>query len=93
MYAFVDETDELIHNELRSGNTHPGAKMVAFLRRMKRKIPIQVKKVYLRSDSACYNKEVIEMREKEGWEFSITADQTGQLMNMIEALPENAWQR
>ncbi|HHT9121991.1 MAG TPA: IS1380 family transposase [Candidatus Wunengus sp. YC63] len=93
LYAFVDETDELVHNELRSGNTHPGAKMVAFLRRVKRKIPTQVKRIYLRSDSACYNKEVVELCEKEGWELSITADQTGPLLNKIEALPENAWQR
>ncbi len=51
------------------------------------------KKVYLRSDSACYNKEVVEICEKEGWAFSITADQACPLMNMIETLPENAWQR
>lgn len=93
LYAFVDETDELVHNELRSGNTHPGAKMVAFLRRVKRKMPACVKKAYMRSDSACYNKEVVELCEKEGWEFRITADQTGPLLNKIEALPENAWQR
>lgn len=56
MYAFVHETDELIHAQLRSGNTHPGAKAIPFLRRMKKKIPSQIKKVYLRSDSAIYNR-------------------------------------
>jgi len=26
MYSFVDQTEELLHSELRSGNTHPGEK-------------------------------------------------------------------
>jgi len=91
LYAFVHETDELIHSELRTGNTHPGAKAVPFLRRMRRKIPSGVKDIYLRSDSALYNKEVVNYCEGEGWSFSITADQTGPLMGRIHKLAENAW--
>jgi hypothetical protein len=93
MYGFVDETDEMIHCELRSGNTHPGAGGTGFLRRLKRKIPPTVKGVHVRSDSALYNKEVVEFCEKEGWSFTITADQTGPLMRAIGKLPESAWQR
>jgi len=92
MYAFVDETEEMLHSELRSGNTHPGDKAVAFLRRMERKIPREVPEVILRSDSAFYNKEVVEFCEKRGWHFSITADQTAPLRRMVEALSERAWQ-
>ena len=92
LYAFVHETEELIHSELRSGNTHPGAKAVAFLRRLKRKIPAGVQEINLRSDSALYNKEVIVFCEAEGWGFTITADQTGPLRQQIEGLPEGAWQ-
>lgn len=92
LYAFVHETDEMIHAELRSGNTHPGAKAVAFLRRMKRKIPKSVTQVHLRSDSACYNHQVVRYCEQEGWTFTITADQTGPLMGRIHALAEAAWQ-
>jgi hypothetical protein len=91
MYAFVHETDEMIHSELRTGNTHPGAKAVAFLRRMRRKIPAGIREIYLRSDSAFYNKEVVEFCEGKGWQFSITADQTGPLMRQVEDLPESAW--
>jgi len=92
MYGFVHETDELIHAELRSGNTHPGAKGAAFLRRMERKIPKEVKTLYLRSDSAFYNKEVVALCEKREWTFSITADQTGPLKRMINELTEEDWQ-
>ncbi len=91
LYAFVHETDELIQLQLRSGNTHPGDKAVAFLRRMKRKIPPGVKTVTLRSDSALYNKDVALLCEKEGWEFSITADQTGPLLRTISAVSEDTW--
>jgi len=79
MYAIVHETEELIHSELRRGNTHPGAKAVAFLRRMSRKIPAGIREIYLRSDSAFYNKEVVKFCEERRWQFSITADQTGPL--------------
>lgn len=92
MYAFIHETDEMIHSELRPGNTHPGAKGAAFLRRLKRKIPECIKEVNMRSDSAMYNNETVTLCENEGWGFTITADQTGPLMRLIEALPEDAWQ-
>jgi hypothetical protein len=92
MYAFVDETEEMLHSELRSGNTHPGGKAVAYLRRMERKVPAEVAEVTLRSDSALYNKAVIEFCEKRGWHFSITADQTGALMREVGALSAKDWQ-
>jgi Transposase DDE domain group 1 len=93
MYGFVHETDEMIHCELRSGNTHPGAGGAGFLRRLKRKVPSGVKSVHLRSDSAFYNKDVVEFCEKGKWTFTITADQTGPLMKQIEGLPESAWEK
>jgi hypothetical protein len=92
-YAFVHQTDELLHAQLRSGNTHPGGKAVPFLRRMKRKIPPQVKTIYLRSDSALYNRAVICFCEEDGWDFTITADQTAPLRAAINNLPEDAWKR
>jgi hypothetical protein len=93
MYGFVHETDEMIHCELRSGNTHPGAGGAGFLRRLKRKIPSTVKTVHLRSDSALYNKDVVAFCEEGKWTFTITADQTGPLMKLIEGLPKSAWKQ
>ena len=91
MYAFADETDELLHVEVRSGNTHPGAKAVSYLRRLAKKIPSSVEKIYRRSDSAFYNREVVEFCEEKGWEFSITADQTAALLRAINTLAPDAW--
>jgi hypothetical protein len=91
MYSFVSETEEMIHCELRPGQTQPGAKAVAYLRRMKRKIPAGIQEIYLRSDSAFYNKEVVDYCEGEGWSFSITADQTAPLRQLIEKLKEEDW--
>jgi hypothetical protein len=91
MYSFVNETEEMLHSELRPGQTQPGAKAVAYLRRMKRKIPAEIQEVYLRSDSAFYNKEVVDYCEGEGWSFSITADQTAPLRELIEKLKEKDW--
>jgi len=91
MYSFVSETEEMLHSELRPGKTQPGSKAVAYLRRMKRKIPVGIQEVYLRSDSAFYNKEVINYCEGEGWTFSITADQTAPLRQLIENVAEGDW--
>lgn len=91
LYAFSDETDELLQVELRSGNTHPGDKAVSFLSRLKKKIPSSIEEVYLRSDSALYNRGVVEFCEGEGWKFSITADLTAPLRREIDKL--NFWQK
>jgi len=93
LYAFADETDELLQVELRSGNTHPGGKAVNYLKRLNKKIPASVKKVYLRSDSALYQRKVVEFCEEEGWEFTITADQTTGLLKEINALGVCAWNK
>ncbi len=58
---------------------------------MSRKIPANIREIFLRSDSAFYNKEVAEFCEGKGWEFSITADQTGPLMRWVEDLADLAW--
>lgn len=91
MYAFVHETDELIHAQLRSGNTHPGGKAIPFLRRLLKKIPFQIQKVYLRSDSAIYSRQTVDFCEASGWEFTITVDQTQRLLAVINGLTEEAW--
>ena len=88
LYGFVHETDELIQAELRSGNTHPGAKGVAFLRRMEKKIPKEINSLYLLREFALFNKDVVMFCEKRGWTFSITADQYAPLMRQIEGLSE-----
>lgn len=93
LYAFVHETDELTHVQLRSGNTHPGGKASGFLRRLKKKIPSSVKTIDIRSDSALYNKKVVCFCEKEGWGFTITADQTEPLIQRVQALREEVWQK
>jgi hypothetical protein len=81
MYGFIHETDEMIHCELRSGNRHPGAGGTGFLRRLKRKIPSTVRSVHLRSDSALYSKDVVEVCEEEKWTFTITEKRTNKLRN------------
>jgi hypothetical protein len=65
---------------------------VAFLRRMERKIPRDVLEDTLRSDSALYNRRMVEFCEKRGWQFSLTADQTAPLGRRVEPLSEKEWQ-
>jgi len=64
---------------------------VSYLKRLAKKIPSSIEKIYLRSDSAFYNREVVEFCEEKGWEFSITADQTAALLRAINTLAPDAW--
>ncbi len=71
MMAYVSQV--CIHHEFRDGNESPGSKAIEFLEGCEQKLPKDVS-IYLRSDSAYYQGEVIGRYSKPGRSFSITAD-------------------
>ncbi len=87
---FAAEPGLLLAQELRPANTHPGAGAVALIEHALALIPEETR-LHLRSDSACYSKDVVELCEKRGMTFTITADMTVPLQRNIEALQEEAW--
>ncbi len=48
-------------------------------------------RLHLRSDSACYNKDVVQFCEANHLTFTIAADMTAPLLALIADLPEEAW--
>lgn len=92
IFAFLAELEVPANAMLRSGNTFSGAKAAAFLEETRRRFP-DLPIANLRADSAFYNKDVVAWCERNGLGFTITADQTGPLMDCIAAILEQAWLR
>jgi len=87
---FASEPGLLLAHDFRPANVHPGADAVKLLEHALTVIPPHTK-LHLRSDSACYNKEVVSFCESKGMTFSIAAQKTASLLAVINAMPENAW--
>lgn len=92
LLLFAAEPGLVLGHEFRPANVHPGSGAVALLKHGLTVIPHGVK-LHLRSDSACFNKVVVQFWDAEGRTFSITADLTSPLLAAIAALPTDAWQR
>ena len=88
--VFAAEPGLLLAEDLRPANTHPGSGALPLLERALRVIP-EGTTLHMRSDSACYSKDVVQWNESHKITFTITADMTAPLQRAIEALPDDAW--
>jgi hypothetical protein len=90
MLAYVNEA--CVHHEFREGNESPGGRAMEFLTACEAKLP-GGKKIYLRSDSAYYQGDVIKHYSKPGRTFSITADQDSAVKAAMKAIREEEWKK
>jgi len=90
LVVFAAEPGLVLATDFRPANVHPGNGAVKLLEHTLTVIPDGTS-LHLRSDSACYNKEVIGCCERKGMTFTITADMTAPLVSRINALPESEW--
>ena len=90
MMAYVNEV--WVHWESREGNEQAGSKAIEFLQACEKKLP-EDKAIYLRSDSAYYQRDVIERYSERGRTYSITADQDSAVKEGTQQIPEDHWQR
>lgn len=88
--VFVAELGLLLAQDFRSANTHPGSGAVTLIEHALTLIPPGIR-LHIRSDSACYDKGVVELCEQRDMTFTITADMTAPLRRKIEDLSEEAW--
>jgi hypothetical protein len=85
------ELGMVIGDEFRDGNVRAAQGLKRFYQRLRRRLPEQVKRVRLRSDSAGYEHELIGQLVDDNVEFSISADMSGQLRATCEAVPPEDW--
>jgi hypothetical protein len=90
LLIFAAEPGLLLAHDFRPANVHPGAGAVELLKHALSVIH-QGTKLHFRSDSACYNKDVVAFCESEEMTFTIAADLTAPLLAAIGELPDDAW--
>ena len=89
----LSETGDLLHTELRSGNTYSSVGAKEQLPKIIDRLEGQFGRLRYRADSAFYDKDIVWTCESKGVEFFITADQTKPLMAAVMGIPEQEWKR
>lgn len=88
----------IVHSEFRDGNVPAGFEQLRVMKAAIELLPKQVKKVYLRSDTAGYQQDLMKYcaegkNERFGViEFAIGADVTAEFKLAVAAVPETDWQ-
>lgn len=85
------ELGMVLGDEFRDGNVRAAQGLTRFYQRLRRRLPSQVQRVRLRSDSAGYEHELIGQLVEDGVEFTISADMSEQLRAVCAALPPEEW--
>jgi len=91
--AFWSELDLVVHEEFRQGAVPPQSDALNFLKDTIRQLPSTVTRLYVRSDSAWYQKDVLDYCEEHGIGFAVTADKDEAVMQAMTAMREEDWQR
>ncbi len=87
----------IVHSEFRDGNVPAGHEQLRVLEEAARLLPPGVTKLYLRSDTAAYQRDLLKYcaegeNERFGAiEFAVGADVTGEFKRAAAELPESAW--
>ena len=89
LLCYVNEV--CVHHQFRAGNEAAGAGALQFIKEYEAKLPVG-KRLYLRSDSAYYQAEVINHYSQAGRSFSLTADQDSAVKTAIAGIKEEQWQ-
>jgi len=96
MNMYWDEQKLLLHSEFRDGHVPANFELLRILQTSLDKLPETIKTVYLRSDSAAYQSELIHYcatgdDKRQTIEFAISARVTQGFKAAALALPDSAW--
>jgi len=91
MLGIIEENGLIVGSQFRQGNQSPQGGLWEFIQLCERNYGQRIKTV--RSDSAGFNKDVIENCILESKYFSVTAKQTTGVLEAIKSIPEETWQR
>lgn len=91
LLGIIAENGIVVGSDFREGNVSPQSGLVDFIKNCRRNYPQEIK--IIRSDSAGWQKEVVDYCQAEGLEYTITTDQTEGLLESIKSIPEEQWKR
>jgi hypothetical protein len=91
LFGFWAEANLVLSDMFRPGNASPAADALSFLKQCVMALPKSVKQIRFRSDSAWYNRTVMDHCEQKGYGFTITAQMTEAVKGVIAAIREHLW--
>lgn len=91
MLAFWAELDLVVHEEFRQGSMAPQSDALNFLKETLTQLPKTVTQLYVRSDSAWYQQEVLDYCDEHRIGFAVTADKDEAVMQAMTAMHEENW--
>lgn len=91
LLGIISENGIVVGSDFREGNVSPQSGLVEFIKNCRKNYPHSIKMV--RSDSAGWQKEVVDYCQEEGLGYTITTDQTEGLLEAIKSIPEEEWKR
>ncbi|MHB8930944.1 MAG: IS1380 family transposase [Melioribacteraceae bacterium] len=91
LLGIISENGIVVGSDFREGNVSPQSGLVEFIKSCRKNYPQAIKMV--RSDSAGWQKEIVDYCQEEGLDYTITTDQTEGLLEVIKSIPEEEWTR
>jgi hypothetical protein len=87
------ETGLVLADQFRDGNVGAQTGLAELVDEAHAALPAdRAWTVSVRSDSAAYQRELLDHWARRGWRFAVSADMTRELRAEVTALPEDAWQ-
>jgi len=93
MLAFWAELDVVLHDDFRQGAMAPQSDALNFLREAVAQLPASVTEIFARSDSAWYQRGVVDECEDKHYGFAITADKDEAVKAALMTIADEDWQR
>jgi hypothetical protein len=91
MNAFWNEQNIVLFSEFRDGNVNPSYNIPEFVEKSFSYLPDTVKNLYLRSDSAGYNFDLMAYCKKQDIKFSISAKLCKSIREEIKVVKDKEW--
>lgn len=89
LLGIIAENGIVVGSDFREGNISPQSGLVEFIINCRRNYPQEIK--IIRSDSAGWQKQLVDYCEVENLNYTITTDQTEGLLESIKSIPEDQW--
>lgn len=91
LLGIISENSIVVGSDFREGNASPQSGLVEFIESCRKNYPQPIKIV--RSDSAGWQKGLVDYCNQEGIGFTVTTDQTEGILAAVKTIPEDQWER
>jgi len=91
LLGIIAESGMIIGSDFREGNASSQSGLKEFIESCRRNYNQEIK--FVRSDSAGWQKDIVDYCNEQAIGFTITADHTEPVLEAIKSIPEEQWQR